>query len=201
MLKLQRDQERIEKRNLGKYCDSKESSDEQGAVQSQGRSGALVLGGRLARCRGHDARTSGGGSVLSVLFKSRESDGLLNVRVRDIHAGRNVNDVLVGTLETGIVIDGKGHGLVVNLVGEDDSAAVGKSTVLAHLDKVLVVLIDSLGGDTGDSASGPVIGINVPEDSSQVELSSDPSDSVVQITLCLILGGRLQPWKHGKPGQ
>lgn len=120
--------------------------------------------------------------LLNSLFKVGEGDNIFDVRVRDVHAGSDVEDVLVGLLDFRVVLNHKVHSHVVDFVGQDNVTRVGEGAVGAHLNKVLVVLVDGLGGDTRSGVGSPVISVQVPEDSSQVELGSDPADTVVKIT-------------------
>lgn len=119
------------------------------------------------------------------LIKGRVGDALFDVRVRDIHTGCDIQDVVECSLETTVVLHGHAHGHVVDFMRQNNGTALGKSTVLAHVDEVLVVLVDGLGGNTRNSVGSPVISINVPEDSSQVQLGGDPTHTVIQVTLGL----------------
>jgi hypothetical protein len=46
-------------------------------------------------------------------------------------------------------------------------------------------LVDSSGSDARDIVSSPIIGIQVPENSGQVHLGSNPTNTIINITLSL----------------
>lgn len=134
-------------------------------------------------CTWHNSRTSGSrGVLIHTLIKSGVGNDLFDVWVRDVHAGGDVHDMLVSLLDFRIVLHSQGHGHVVDLVGQDDIARVGKSAICTHGDEVLVVLVDRLLSDTRDHTGSPVVRVKVPNDSSQVQLGGNPSDTIINVT-------------------
>lgn len=88
--------------------------------------------------------------------------------------------MLVALLDLGQVVESKLHGGVVDLVRQDNVTAVSKAAVGAHLNVVVVVVLHVR--DRFAVASSPVARVKVPEDGGQVQLGSNPSDTVVDIT-------------------
>lgn len=176
---------------LGENQETKKSSNEERAVDGNRITGTLGSS-RLSRStrsrstrgtRSNRAVTSR--ATTDGLSKSRESNGCFLVRVSDVHTGGDIQDVLVSLLDFGVVLHEEVHGHVVDFVRQDDVTGASESTVRTHLDEGFIVIIDSLGGDTSNSVGSPIVGIQVPKNSSQVQLSGDPTNTVINITLGL----------------
>lgn len=91
----------------------------------------------------------------------------------------------VSLLDSGVVLHEEVHGLVVNFMRQDNVTRFLEGTVSTHGNEVLVELVDGFVSNTSLNISSPIESIQVPDDGGQVQLSSDPTDTIIQITKSL----------------
>jgi len=100
-----------------------------------------------------------------------------NIGVGDVVAGSDIQNVLVSLLNLGKVLDGKTHGGVVDFVSQNNVTGGGKSTVGTHGDVVLVGLFNS--GFGNRVTSSPIVSVQVPDNSSQVQLGGNETNTII----------------------
>lgn len=101
----------------------------------------------------------------------------------DIHARGNINNMLVILFDLGKIFHSEIHGCSINFMLKNNVTMLCISAILAHLDEIFIVLLDSR--HRFFSTSCPIISIKIPEDSSQVQLSGNPANTIINITKCL----------------
>ena len=107
--------------------------------------------------------------------------GLL-VRLGDVVADADGDDVLERLFELAVVLHRRGHREVVQLVREHDRALRAERPVLRGGDQGLVVGVDVRVGDVA-RARAPVVRVVFPDDRAQVEGLGDVPDPVVDVAV------------------
>lgn len=120
--------------------------------------------------------------MMLTLFERGERIVGLDVWLALVPADTNGNKVLERLFELGIELDSLSHGIVVDLVGEDDGTSRVECTVSSGGNQVLVVGVDLSGGGRR-AANLPIIAVVLPQDTSQTEGVGDVSNTIVDITV------------------
>ena len=103
---------------------------------------------------------------------------VLDVGLGNIEAGGEGHDVLVGLFDLGIHTHELTHGMVVDLVGEDNVAVVGMA-LLAN--DTLVIGVDGSCGLGASREDVPVVRVIAPDNGAEAEGMGDGTDAVVSV--------------------
>lgn len=102
--------------------------------------------------------------------------------MRNVQPLGDGDDMLESPLKIGQVLDGLGHGKVVQLVRQHDRPPRIIRPVLRGVQDGLVVGVDLGGGHGGSTGvDAPVVRVDLPQDRCEVQGLSDDSDSVVDV--------------------